>query len=811
MICVIIYLDIKNLLKNKQVSKNINYLIIIIFIEFFLACIIVGLEYIHSQKIIHRDIKPENLVLDENGYVRITDFGIAKSFSNNNAKETSGTPGYMAPEVMKGQNHTYAVDFFALGIMGYEFMLGRRPYNGRSRREIKEQMLSKLAQISLSEIPNGWSEEAADFFNKLLQRKPDFRLGSKGIWELKQHKWLKYFPWDKLINKELESPFIPDKKDNFDKKYCEANDSINIETKVRYEKYRNDIEYESVFINFTYYKIITENTEEQSDKNILENSLIENNNDHEDKQDENKENEIELIDLNDLKDSSEEIFTNKSNKFIYNNLKNDNIEIRNQNINNSKKKYIHENIKNIAIKKNPSKNTISFSMKFDDNYKNENYNINKEKIKSVKKEEIKKQTCLLKNDNILDDFSDSSLNRFKNKNNQNKFIRSKTPIYMEKRKLLLEENSKNYIEMNKNQNKTNRNSQINKEKLKTKRLLMSQSKSDYKENIRNLLSKNTNKKMNICSPGYYSKHSLQINCNSNKFNNLTIKRNSISDYNKTPTGSMSSIIKSPKVTTSTSSSLQGYKKRFRSITPFNNNKKFLIQNNSVNNIHKNLINQRSNSRINLSNIYNQNYSYVKRIKEMNSFNYNNKMMNNISNIKNKNNKKKNEIISSYSISSSNILKQIRKTNYNKNKINVVNRNNPLYYYNNVNHNQRIKQNNKISLELELNADSQTFSRFKNSNNIRNENKSKKRKTNSNITIKNNILNRNHSTINISSMKMAMNGNININVVIKGNNNTTNLINKIELKKRGVENDLKNKTLNKKLQRSHSAGFFNLKL
>ena len=88
---------------------------------------------------------------------------------------------------MKGKNHSYTVDYFALGIMGYEFMLGRRPYKGRSRREIKEQMLSKKAHISLKEIPNGWSEDAADFFNQLLQRKPDFRLGNKGIWELKQH------------------------------------------------------------------------------------------------------------------------------------------------------------------------------------------------------------------------------------------------------------------------------------------------------------------------------------------------------------------------------------------------------------------------------------------------------------------------------------------------------------------------------------------------------------------------------------------------------------------------------------------------
>ena len=171
--------------------------------------------------------------MDENGYVRITDFGIAKFKSNNNSKETSGTPGYMAPEVMKGQNHSFTVDYFAIGIMGYEFMLGKRPYLGRSRREIKEQMMVKNAQITLSEIPNGWSEEAADFFNKLLQRKPENRLGYKGIWELKQHRWMKFFPWDKLLNKELESPFIPDKKDNFDKKYCEANDTISIETKVK--------------------------------------------------------------------------------------------------------------------------------------------------------------------------------------------------------------------------------------------------------------------------------------------------------------------------------------------------------------------------------------------------------------------------------------------------------------------------------------------------------------------------------------------------------------------------------------------------
>ena len=66
-----------------------------IYLEFFTACIVCGLEYIHSENIIQRDIKPENLVLDANGYIRITDFGIAKKKRDNNSTDTSGTPGYM--------------------------------------------------------------------------------------------------------------------------------------------------------------------------------------------------------------------------------------------------------------------------------------------------------------------------------------------------------------------------------------------------------------------------------------------------------------------------------------------------------------------------------------------------------------------------------------------------------------------------------------------------------------------------------------------------------------------------------------------
>lgn len=68
--------------------------------RFFTACLVAGLEYCHEKQIIHRDIKPENLVIDDEGYVRVTDFGIARIWRPENAQDTSGTPGYMAPEVM---------------------------------------------------------------------------------------------------------------------------------------------------------------------------------------------------------------------------------------------------------------------------------------------------------------------------------------------------------------------------------------------------------------------------------------------------------------------------------------------------------------------------------------------------------------------------------------------------------------------------------------------------------------------------------------------------------------------------------------
>ena len=218
--------------------------------KFLIGCILVGLEYIHSQQILHRDIKPENLVFDNNGYLRITDFGIAKKYVVNNKKDTSGTVGYLAPEILCNQNHTYSIDYYAIGIIAYELAYGHRPYIGRTKHEVKQLILTQQAQVDYDELPNGYHDEAADFINQLIQRKPKNRLGKDSISEVINHPWLQGFDWEGMKQKNLRAYYIPKEGDNFDKKYCLQSNKLGTETLERYKEITLEPNYSYIFKKF---------------------------------------------------------------------------------------------------------------------------------------------------------------------------------------------------------------------------------------------------------------------------------------------------------------------------------------------------------------------------------------------------------------------------------------------------------------------------------------------------------------------------------------------------------------------------------
>ena len=380
--------------------------------RFFICGIILSLEYIHSKGIIHRDIKPENLVLDEKGYIRLTDFGIAKKNMEDNSSETSGTPGYMSPEVINSKNHSFPADYFALGVIGYEFMKGERPYKGKSRKEIKEEMNKRQAKITLKEIMKNnydnvedvnegenWSKEIIDFINSLLIRNPEERLGFKGINELKEHLWLRYYPWNLMYYKKLPSPFIPNDKGNFDEKYCKGVDYIGEETKERYKEILNEDDYDISFKNF-YYNIDEDKKRNNEMIEILnykkdnkeKSSIKKNININIDNNIGNRITTTKRISNNKNRKSNEKIGKNKDNKkanfilinFNINNITNNNIErkrINNFFINrkNLIKKIKLDKLKNL-IKKSINKNHRT--LKSDYSILSNNYN-NITKIKNT--------------------------------------------------------------------------------------------------------------------------------------------------------------------------------------------------------------------------------------------------------------------------------------------------------------------------------------------------------------------------------------------------------------------------------------------
>ena len=407
--------------------------------KFFLANIILGLEYIHSKNIIHRDIKPENLVMENTGYVRITDFGVAKINMKDNSSETSGTPGYMAPEVLFVQNHSFPCDFFAIGVIGFEFMLGVRPYLGRSRQEIKEVVFNFQAKIYDEDIPENWSKESVDFINKLLLRKPNKRLGYKnGINELKKHIWFKDIDWEKLEKKEVEAPFLPDKNsENFDKEYCEEIDNVSEETIERYRQYIADELFPDVFQGYTFCNwdvgehLLIERHKQFKYKNknikkeyISKTHMINNNSNNFSSSHSNNTNFENMFKNNDSINNHKVLSNSPSN--IRKNNNKLNIEINNNNNNLIKNKNISKSERNIQSKNIINKERALSYNKINKNLFNNNKNNNMRYNFEVLNKKIKKSSSL--NEINPKNIFNKSSSTIKNKNNNNLNIKKPSII-----------------------------------------------------------------------------------------------------------------------------------------------------------------------------------------------------------------------------------------------------------------------------------------------------------------------------------------------------------------------------------------------
>ena len=274
-------------------------------LRFFISCIILSLDYIHSNNIIHRDIKPENLLLDEKGYVHLTDFGIARIKKDENHSETSGTPSYMAPEVLLSQNHSFTIDYYAIGIIGYEFLIGRRPFIGKTRKEIRNLVLKEEASIKDDDNKNNlWSKNCVDFINSCLKKKVEQRIGfTSGIKELKSHPWFENFDWGELYNKKIKAPFLPDIFSYLNKNIYNSPDDVSSETLERYQEYMKESDYEKKFDGYTYISDdIIDYLKEKKDLPLIE-YITKNHPKIVIKEEVPKINEQKLIDLNYIKNS----------------------------------------------------------------------------------------------------------------------------------------------------------------------------------------------------------------------------------------------------------------------------------------------------------------------------------------------------------------------------------------------------------------------------------------------------------------------------------------------------------------------------
>jgi serum/glucocorticoid-regulated kinase 2 len=184
-------------------------------VKFYASIIGLALEYLHKNGVVYRDIKPENILLEEDGYLKLIDFGMAKILKEGEITNSfCGTPEYLAPEIITGEGHNRMADWWSYGTLVYEMLFGIPPFFC----ENIEKMYELITKSDLR-FPKKFkvSEDAKDFLAKLLVKNQKERFGiNGGFEEIKKHPFLKGIDFKALEEKKIEAPFKPILEGSFD-------------------------------------------------------------------------------------------------------------------------------------------------------------------------------------------------------------------------------------------------------------------------------------------------------------------------------------------------------------------------------------------------------------------------------------------------------------------------------------------------------------------------------------------------------------------------------------------------------------------